>query len=616
MFARSDITDSRGGAALPLIVLLVTWALVHIGLVMFRGVPVFDAGLVGPDSYMRMLRVNELFHTWDWFDGTIERANAPYGDTLHWTRPFDLLIIALSLPLTLALAPEQALYIAGISVSPLLQLATALALIWTLLPLIRRNVWFLPALAIFLQPGALAYSILGRADHHTLLLLTFVVVVGFMIRALREPHASGPALLAGALAGFGVWLSVEFLLVVSLCLAGLGLPWLFGERERATQSKWFALTLSSVLLVALVVERPYELLLEPSYDSVSSVHFLIGVCVLLFWRAAEVYENLHGRGSYLPGRTVLVVIGMAAAALLVNVLYPLFFTGPMGEVDPRIRSIWLDHVTEMSPVVPQDRDSLGKFILYLGAGLLVIPLLAKQIFDSYGSARFWPLFFIAFAGSGLWAVATLHVRFSGYAEIAFVLGFAAVLDGFLRWSGHIANDLLRGILRGGFLTAMLLGPIIVGSALMSDEIEARENLAKAAPGCDLRKMADYLNNDPRWAAAPQTILTFLDLGPELLYRTPHAVIATPYHRNGDGIYDAHHIMTTGDEGEARRLMEQREIDLVLLCQLPAERVFFAGKKGESTLYRRLDAGSPPDWLVPVELPQELQGQAKLYRMAR
>ena len=607
---------ARPGQILPYFVLFVTWALVHAGLVLFRDIPVFDAGLVGPDSYMRMLRVSELYETWNWFDGTIDRANAPYGDTLHWTRPFDVLIIALALPASLAFGAEQGLYVAGIIVSPLLQLATALALIWTLRPLIRPEVWFLPVVALFLQPGALAYAILGRADHHTLLLLVFVIVAGFLLRALRDPLDARPALLGGATAGLGIWLSVEFLLPTALCLAALGLPWLLGERERAAQNKWFALGLSCLLLGALFAERPFERLLEPSYDSVSCVQFLITVCILLFWRAAETYENLRDHKSRLLGRVVLATVGVGAAVLLVDATYPLFFSGPMGQVDPRIRSIWLDHVTEMRPVLPRDRESLGKFIFYLGAGFLVVPLMAKSLFEARSSARFWPLFFVAFAGIALWIVASLHVRFSGYAEVAFVLGFAVVLDGFLRWSGRIGSDLLRGLLRGGFLTAMLLGPIIVGSTLMSNEIEARENLAKTAPGCDLRKMADYLNNDPRWAAAPQTILTFLDLGPELLYRTPHAVIATPYHRNGDGIYDAHHIMTTGNEGEARLLMEQRQVDLVLLCQLPAERAFFAGKKGESTLYRRLDAGSPPDWLVPVELPQELQGQAKLYRMAR
>src|SRR3546814_19331416 len=85
-----------------------------------------------------------------------------------------------------------------------------------------------------------------------------------MLRARRNPLDARPALAAGLAAGFGLWLSVEFLLVVGLCLGALGLPWLLGERERAAQSKFYAFGMSAILLVALFVERPLERLLEPS----------------------------------------------------------------------------------------------------------------------------------------------------------------------------------------------------------------------------------------------------------------------------------------------------------------------------------------------------------------
>src|SRR3546814_3402500 len=79
-----------------------------------------------------------------------------------------------------------------------------------------------------------------------------------MLRALRNPLDARPALAAGLAAGFGLWLSVEFLLVVGLCLGALGLPWLLGERERAAQSKFYAFGMSAILLVALFVERRSE----------------------------------------------------------------------------------------------------------------------------------------------------------------------------------------------------------------------------------------------------------------------------------------------------------------------------------------------------------------------
>lgn len=608
----------RSGAAalLPYLALFVTWALVHASLIIFRDLPVFESGLVGPDSYMRMLRVTELYQNWDWFDGTIDRANAPFGDTLHWTRPFDLLLMFVALPISFNMQFEQALYIAGILVSPLLQLTTGFALAWAMRPLIRPEVWFLPAVALFLQPGALAYSVAGRADHHSLLLLVFVVTAGCTLRALRNPLDARPAVYAGASAGFGIWLSVEFLVPLAVCLAALGMPWLFGEREKAAQSKWFALAASLILLVALFVERPIEHFLEPSYDRVSVVQFLVLVCILLFWRAAESFENRSATGTGVIGRSLLGLFGVAAAGLLVNSIYPLFFVGPMAGVDPRIVPIWLDRVLEMRPVVPQDRTSLGNFIFYFGSGLIAVPFFLVLLFREVRTSRFWTLAFVGFACLLLWPLAIKHLRFAGYAEAAFIMAFAVVFDRFLQWSHRIHGDLPRGMLRGGVITVLLLGPLMIGSNLANKVAEAQDASGQSLEACNVRQIASFLDSDSRWAGSQQTILTFLDIGPELLYRTRHAVIGTPYHRNGDGIYDSHRIMTSGDPAQARRMMQARGIGLVLLCQSRGEQIFFSADATDSNLYQRLSRGQAPGWLKEVALPDSLQGQARLFAVQR
>ncbi len=122
--------------------------------------------------------------------------------------------------------------------------------------------------------------------------------------------------------------------------------------------------------------------------------------------------------------------------------------------------------------------------------------------------------------------------------------------------------------------------------------------------------------DPRWTGSQQTILTFLDIGPELLYRTRHAVIGTPYHRNGDGIYDSHRMLTSSDPAQARQMMKARGIGLVLLCQSRGEQIFFSADTSDSSLYQRLSRGQAPGWLKEVALPGGLQGQARLFAVQR
>src|SRR3546814_6347839 len=117
--------------------------------------------------------------------------------------------------------------------------------------------------------------------------------------------------------------------------------------------------MSSILLVALFVERPLERLLEPSYGSVSSVQYLLAVAVLLFCRIVKTFEIRRSGASRFLGRACLGTVGAGAIVLLLASTYPLFFAGPMADVDPRIVPIWLDRVQEMRPLVPSDRSSLG-----------------------------------------------------------------------------------------------------------------------------------------------------------------------------------------------------------------------------------------------------------------
>jgi hypothetical protein len=335
---------------------------------------------------------------------------------------------------------------------------------------------------------------------------------------------------------------------------------------------------------------------------------------MLFWRTAQSFDDRRGRGSRFAGRAVLSVLGVGTVALLVSSIYPLFFAGPMAGVDPRILPIWLDRVQEMRPLLPRDRESLGSFIFFLGGVALVAPFFLKVLLTERHSNRFFPYLFIAFACLLMTPAAMRHVRFSGYAEIAAVFAFAVVLDHFLHWSRHIGNDLLRGLLRGSFIGIMLLGPILVGGNLMAKDAVATNPAGQPLAGCNVREVAAYLESDPNWRTAPQTILAFMDIGPELLYRTQHSVIGTPYHRNGSGIYDGYRMLATNDEVAAQNLARQRGIDLVLLCHTPSERAFYAAPQGEENLYARLRDNRPPDWLGAVELPEPLRAQAQLYRV--
>ena len=108
------------------------------------------------DGYARLVRVLRLVETGGWFDSTMPRANWPYGGSLHWTRPLDVILIALALPVAAFTGFATALYWAGVMVSPLLHGLLALAVMWAARPLLAP-----PGAVIAGALTAIQFGILG-----------------------------------------------------------------------------------------------------------------------------------------------------------------------------------------------------------------------------------------------------------------------------------------------------------------------------------------------------------------------------------------------------------------------------------------------------------------------
>lgn len=96
------------------------------------------------------------------------------------------------------------------------------------------------------------------------------------------------------------------------------------------------------------------------------------------------------------------------------------------------------------------------------------------------------------------------------------------------------------------------------------------------------------------------ILTHNSYGPEILYHTPHQVISTPYHRNADGILDAMAFFKSTDETKALAILNNRKINLLVICPGSSETSYYRSSNTGTTFYDRLLL-SPPNWLRRVEI---------------
>jgi hypothetical protein len=98
------------------------------------------------------------------------------------------------------------------------------------------------------------------------------------------------------------------------------------------------------------------------------------------------------------------------------------------------------------------------------------------------------------------------------------------------------------------------------------------------------------------------VLTFVDLGPRLITVTHHDAVAGPYHRNAADIIDVQRAFR-GSAEAARRTIERRGVDYVLICPGLSESTIYAAQAKQG-FYMQLARGRVPGWLTPVKLPDK------------
>ncbi len=335
------------------------------------GDTVFQHGnLADTDSYARLLRVLRLLETGAWFDNSLPRANWPDGGALHWTRPFDVLMIAIALPMMPVLGTAKAVFWSGVFISPLLHVLVALVMAWAAAPLIGRTGGLLAGALTALQFGVLGYAMVGNADHHLFLGLIAIVAFGFTVRALRDAEgASGRALAAGSVLAFGYWAGMESQILAVLCIGMVGLRWVVENDDTATASHRLAVGLTGGLFLALLADRGPGGFFEVGYDRISIVHLTLGGLILLFWTGVRAAKSVRRW----PVRLALAALGGSVTLSVMGGLYPKVFGNPLMDADPELQAIYYK-VSEYSSL-----GDVSHVLLYLGAGVIGVPWLAWRL---------------------------------------------------------------------------------------------------------------------------------------------------------------------------------------------------------------------------------------------
>jgi hypothetical protein len=566
--------------------------------------------LADSDCYMRLLRVEALHDGGPWYDPVVRRENAPYGQTSHWTRPFDVLLLLGAMPVALFMDFRSALFWWGVVVSPLLLFATIIALQWATRPILGRKGSLAVGFLYVAQPTLWACFQPGRPDHHSLLIFVFALAIGLTLRMILKPLDTRLCYIAGMVSALAMWINVESMVPVGITLAVLGALWVIKNGDFSGKNLHYAISLFIGMGFSLVIERSWHTLLAEEYDRLSIVHVSIFGIIALLWLTISAL-NRHTRLFCMgTNRLLSVPACVSVLALAILLCFSKFYQGPFADMDPRLVPIWLHRVSEAIPLISKS-DSL---IVLVQLAVSIVVCLSFFVYlllhrDDREERCGWVYIFLVtvlFSSAAIFQ----YAKWSYYAQTAIVVPMTGLMNRILTWRQIRKSELLKAARNVAIKLLFVFGPLSLGVAA---EVLLGSG-AEPPPETHMRPFCEYLNTEDKWRGRQLRILADLFEDAEILYRTRHEVIGTPYQRNQLGILDTYDIMTAEADQDALELIRKRGIDMIVLRPGSGEPQFYSKPEQASTFYQRLCKDTIPDWLHKVELPSDLSASFLLFEV--
>ena len=125
------------------------------------------------DGYWHLLRVEKLYETKNIYDMMIDRSNAPYGENIHWTSAFDLILFIGAYAGSFFVEFKDALYWWSVFLNPILHILTYLVIVFSLREFLGDERSSVLGCFFAFQPHITIRFCVGIPDHHGILLLFF-----------------------------------------------------------------------------------------------------------------------------------------------------------------------------------------------------------------------------------------------------------------------------------------------------------------------------------------------------------------------------------------------------------------------------------------------------------
>lgn len=575
---------------------LILWLLVAAAMLASGWSGIAHIDTVDPDDALRLVQVRDLIAGQAWWDVSQYRINpAGGGGLMHWSRLVDA-PIALGI-LLLTSITGQALAEAIVAAAiPLILLGLLFVLFARVAASLGTRVFAIVATALLVTDYLILYQFAPlRIDHHGWQILLSLVLLALVLRAPR----AGDGVLAGLAGAALLAISLEGLPAIALFAAIMAAEWIWtGSLAAQRRLTAYLATLAASAMALQFLTRGPDALVQTWCDALSLPYLAaLAVAALLVGAFAPLIDRRW------PGMVArIALLGVAGAASLAALLgsEPACAAGPFAALDPAVVTYWYANVREGLPVW-SELDELTAFaVAPLVIGLIGTWLGWRGSAGDEALRRRGLILGAAVAGTSL--LALLVLRTASVAHLyalpgCAMLGLAlwtrarAIASTIPRIVASIASAIALPPASGALIAALIL------AIVPADKGQASGNAAdENAPPCVDDRSVAALNRMP-----PMVVLAPLDIGPHILQRTHHAVVATGHHRNND-VMAATINAFIGPPAEAEELARANGAQLVIVCPAAQEFANFRDADGDG-LADLIATGRTPGWMVPVAMPE-------------
>jgi hypothetical protein len=550
------------------------------------------------DSLLRLVEVRDWLSGQNWFDLHQYRMGPDGGFVMHWSRLVDaplaaiiLAVSALTGSMTIAETTVRIIWPAlmfGLTVFFTLRAARRFGGDSAVLPALITCATALYFLGIY-DPGAL--------DHHNIQLTLTMASVSFLLAA---PQQRAAAAFAGICAALTLAIGMEtapYVGVIGLCVAGL---FLFGDNGERFVARDYGLGFAGTSALAFILTVAPSEWAYAQCDAFSTFQFVLAGLAGVGLAAIACADLVHRTRARRLAALVLLGAGLAVVALI---WFPECLAAPYAALDPRLRTLWLDHVSEAQSLFMLIADRDPSLLARYATPMVALAVMALRL--RHGAWRRQDSV-VGTLLAAAFVVSVWQVRGSTFSIVFAVIPLSGWIG---KWRERAeTTPTPAASLKMIAVWLVSLNTTWAGTAAAATQaIENGRETAGASEASACDRAADFAS----LAGLPDTtVLATSNFGAPILAYSGHRALAGPYHRNIAGNLLVLDTFTSSTD-EAKRVIESHHIGIVALCPGSGENRLLVDAAPDGFL-AQLTRGTVPAWLEPVA---ETRGKPlELYRV--